>query len=181
MTDSELAAILLLLIMSLLVVVSGTMLFVVLGRQKRPRLAMASPLPASRQPSGPRVAVPYRSTTPSAFASRPRVPSMLAPLRRGRWPAAQLMIRQGPLRGLRIPVGRPILALGRSDVCDISLPDPQTSRQHARLEWRSDGLYLIDTNSTNGTYVNRHRVAEHRLRGGEQVRIGSTVFAIQLY
>jgi pSer/pThr/pTyr-binding forkhead associated (FHA) protein len=92
-----------------------------------------------------------------------------------------MVINQGPLRGHRIPVARPMLALGRSDGCDISLPDPQTSRQHARLEWRSDGLYLIDTNSTNGTYVNRSRVAQHRLRGGEQVRIGNTVFTIQLY
>ena len=179
MTDSELAAILLLLIMSLLALVSGALLFVLLARRKGPRLAVSAPLAARGQPSSQQVV--YRSITPSALVSRPRAPSEMAPLRHGRWPAAQLMVSHGPLQGNRIPVARPMLAVGRSGGCDITLPDPKTSRQHARLEWRSDGLYLVDTNSTNGTYVNRTRIEEHRLRGGEQVSIGSTVFTIQLY
>jgi pSer/pThr/pTyr-binding forkhead associated (FHA) protein len=74
-----------------------------------------------------------------------------------------------------------MITLGRSSHCDITLPDAEVSRQHARLEWRPDGLYLVDTNSTNGTYVHGHRVAQARLRGGERIRIGSTVFTIRLY
>ena len=183
MTDSELAALLLLLIMSLLVVVSGTLLFVLLSRQRRSRLAVSTPLAAGAgvRPGPQSGARRYRSVTPLRLASPPRVPSFVAPIRVGRWPAAHLVVDQGPLRGNRIPVGRPMLALGRGSGCDISLPDPRASRQHARLEWRKDGFYLVDTNSTNGTFVNRSRVSERRLRGGEQVRIGNTVFTIQLY
>ncbi|MFC2023837.1 FHA domain-containing protein [Chloroflexota bacterium] len=179
MTDSELAAILLLLIMSSLALVSGMLLIVLLAQRKRPRLALSAPQAARGRQGGPNVV--YRSITPSALVSQRRAPSQMAPLRHGRWPAAQLMVSHGPLRGNRIPVARPILAVGRSGGCDITLPDPETSRQHARLEWRSDGLYLVDTDSTNGTYVNRTRIGQHRLRGGEQVSIGNTVFTIQLY
>jgi pSer/pThr/pTyr-binding forkhead associated (FHA) protein len=74
-----------------------------------------------------------------------------------------------------------MIALGRSSRCDITLPDAQASRQHARLEWRRDGLYLVDTHSTNGTYVNGRRTSQTRLQGGEQVQISNTVFTIHLY
>ena len=39
----------------------------------------------------------------------------------------------------------------------------------------SDGFTLVDLGSTNGTSVNNRRVAEHALRDGDIITIGSTV------
>ncbi len=55
------------------------------------------------------------------------------------------------------------ISIGRSNTNDIILPDPSVSRRHAELRSDGDGRYfLIDLDSTNGTYVRD---------GGEWVRI----------
>jgi type VI secretion system protein ImpI len=48
------------------------------------------------------------------------------------------------------------LTLGRSDVCDWHMPDPEkvVSGTHARITKRSDDFFIEDL-STNGLYVNR--------------------------
>lgn len=80
--------------------------------------------------------------------------------------------------GRRYVLGLPSIAIGRGRDNDIVLTSDTVSRRHARLERRADGLYLIDLGSTNGTYVNEepHRVVERRLRRGDQLSIGDTIF-----
>jgi len=178
MTETEIVAVVLLTIICLLVVVAGVLMYPLFARLPKPQPATASPLPMIRREE--RGGTTYRSLTPSSLARLPtRRPASSRPAP-APGPAAHLTIHTGPLQGSRIPVARPMLALGRSARCDITLPDPQASRQHARLEWRHDGLYLLDTNSTNGTYVNGYRIGQVRLRGGEQVQISNTVLTIQL-
>ena len=46
----------------------------------------------------------------------------------------------------------PILTIGRDLGCKLIIDDRKASRQHARVERRSDGFYLVDT-STNGCFV----------------------------
>jgi pSer/pThr/pTyr-binding forkhead associated (FHA) protein len=49
------------------------------------------------------------------------------------------------------------------------------SRQHARLIRRSEGWFLEDLQSTNGTYLNEVRLLPHRpvrIRSGDLVRLG---------
>ena len=43
---------------------------------------------------------------------------------------------------------------------------------HATVEREADGLYIVDLESLNGTYVNRRRVERHRLRDGDELQIG---------
>ena len=43
--------------------------------------------------------------------------------------------------------------LGRSVECDIRLPDPIISRQHARVDVLPDGCWLMDLGSANGTQL----------------------------
>jgi diguanylate cyclase (GGDEF)-like protein len=72
----------------------------------------------------------------------------------------------------------PSIAIGRGRDSDILLTSDCVSRRHARLEQRADGLYLLDLDSTNGIFVNEEaqRVAERRLRRGDQFSIGDTIF-----
>jgi diguanylate cyclase (GGDEF)-like protein len=68
------------------------------------------------------------------------------------------------------------LLIGREDQCDIRLDDPAVSRQHLRITARPDGYYVMDLQSTNGTFVNDQPVAVHRLGDGDYVRIGHRIF-----
>jgi diguanylate cyclase (GGDEF)-like protein len=80
--------------------------------------------------------------------------------------------------GRRYLLGLPTLAIGRGRDNDIVLASDSVSRRHARIEQRADGLYLLDLESTNGTFVNDEpqRLRERRLRRGDQFSVGDTIF-----
>ncbi|MFN5649972.1 MAG: FHA domain-containing protein [Actinomycetes bacterium] len=47
---------------------------------------------------------------------------------------------------------------------------------HARIEVRPGGAAIVDTNSTNGVFVNGKRVqGERSLRDGDRIQAGNTV------
>lgn len=76
------------------------------------------------------------------------------------------------------------LTLGRASTNDIVLDDTAASRQHAEFLFDSatNTVSLIDLNSTNGTYVNRHRVKGNReLEPDDLVRIGQVVMQLGRY
>jgi pSer/pThr/pTyr-binding forkhead associated (FHA) protein len=57
------------------------------------------------------------------------------------------------------------------------------SRQHARLLRKSDGWFIEDLRSTNGTYVNNHQVAPAKprlLHDGDSVRCGQLVLTFHI-
>ena len=58
------------------------------------------------------------------------------------------------------------LHIGRSPDNTLVLDDRQVSRQHARIEQRPDGFYLVDS-STNGSFISADGQAEMMLRQHE--------------
>ena len=53
--------------------------------------------------------------------------------------------------------------------------DDFASANHARVEPRRDGVWIEDTGSTNGTFVNGVRLTRARkLAAGDLVRVGET-------
>ena len=66
------------------------------------------------------------------------------------------------------------LVVGRLPACEVSLNDQNASRQHAELAHREDGWWIIDLESTNGTFVNGSLVKERRLTPGDRIQIGSS-------
>src|SRR5262245_60895922 len=62
------------------------------------------------------------------------------------------------------------LVVGRGSRCDVVLESDAVSRRHARFEPRSDGWWVHDLDSTNGTYVNFERVVEQRLQCDDLVQ-----------
>src|SRR6266404_3687435 len=48
--------------------------------------------------------------------------------------------------------------LGRSSTCDHQVFHPMVSRKHCEFKCASSGLLIEDLHSSNGTYVNGHRV-----------------------
>jgi pSer/pThr/pTyr-binding forkhead associated (FHA) protein len=69
-----------------------------------------------------------------------------------------------------------IITLGRDLSNDIVIQDPEISRHHARLRRWKNGYSIEDTGSTNGTFVNGHRLKEPRvLEADDVVRLGTRV------
>lgn len=65
------------------------------------------------------------------------------------------------------------LCFGRSPDCSATFETVSISRLHARAVWIADQYMIADAGSTNGTYVNGHRVtATTQLETGDQVRLG---------
>jgi len=88
-------------------------------------------------------------------------------------PLASFLIRNGALKGKRLPVKVPIVNIGRADYNDVVLADPSVSTSHAKLQRRDDVWVLSDVGSTNGTFVENERVAgEVPLSPGTTVRFG---------
>ena len=71
------------------------------------------------------------------------------------------------------------ITIGRDPECDVVIDDGYSSGAHARLYRRGDQHVLEDLGSTNGTYLNRQKVAATTVvRVGDYVQIGSTVFEV---
>lgn len=79
----------------------------------------------------------------------------------------------------RIELAGHTTRIGRSADNHIVVPDPNVSRHHAQIESTAAGFVLRDLESTNGTLVNGAKVAEHALRVGDTVAIGTTKFAFR--
>jgi pSer/pThr/pTyr-binding forkhead associated (FHA) protein len=78
----------------------------------------------------------------------------------------------------RFKIKSGITTIGRAPGSDIILKsDDFASSSHARLTRHAGLLYVEDTQSTNGTYVNDEKiVGATPLHQGDQVTVGSTTF-----
>jgi pSer/pThr/pTyr-binding forkhead associated (FHA) protein len=86
---------------------------------------------------------------------------------------AALVIRSGGGRaGESFPMSEDRLAIGRSPEAGVFLDDVTVSRNHALLVSRSDGTYIDDLGSLNGTYVNRSRIESRKLEDGDEIQVG---------
>ena len=62
--------------------------------------------------------------------------------------------------------------IGRREDCDIYYPNITVSRKHACLRWENGEWYIDDLLSTNGVYVNGHKVdASQKLNSGDCIFI----------
>jgi pSer/pThr/pTyr-binding forkhead associated (FHA) protein len=64
------------------------------------------------------------------------------------------------------------LLVGRSEHNDIAINSCFVSRHHALLVRHGSSTFLMDLNSTNGTFVNSRRVSNHVLRDNDVISIG---------
>jgi hypothetical protein len=87
--------------------------------------------------------------------------------------SAMLVLQRGSETGRRWPLdrNRPT-SIGRSEECDISLPDRQVSRFHARVSWVDERFQVEDLGSKNGTHVNGQEVKTPvALQDGDEIQI----------
>ena len=96
----------------------------------------------------------------------------------------RLTVENGTLAGRTFELTSGFLTIGRGENCSIRF-DPRieriASKQHAFIEARSDGFYLTDNKSLNGTFVNGHRIERTRINSGDRIQFGRNGTSAVIY
>jgi hypothetical protein len=82
--------------------------------------------------------------------------------------------------GRSFPVGEHPLVIGRSPDVAVVVNDSNVSRRHAEVWRTSEGVAVRDLQSTNGTFVNGHRITAVSLSPRDDVTVGTLHFRIEL-
>ena len=88
---------------------------------------------------------------------------------------------KGPNAGRRFVIDEVGLLLGRGESCDVVLDDDSVSREHARVLVYNGGVWVRDTGSRNGVFVNEKRlVRPKQISTGDVMSIGEHAFTVEL-
>lgn len=82
------------------------------------------------------------------------------------------------IKDFRFSQGR--ITIGRDPDSNVFLDNQVISRCHAVIECESDGVYLRDMESANGTLLNERPAKRERLKDGDQVRVGKFLLELSL-
>ena len=113
-------------------------------------------------------------------------PPLAAPTRKCRKessdavPTRQLVVREPiELSGKAWALAGEV-SIGRAAGCQVTIDDTYASQIHARIFNRDNQWQIEDLGSTNGTWLNRHKVAGPMvIKPGDVVQIGNTVMEMQ--
>lgn len=114
-----------------------------------------------------------RIETPDEFATERTVRYDYEPTT-GSGEACFVVVQGGDL-ARRYRVGLETMDFGRAPSCAVHLVSPGVSRRHAQVEPSGDSYWLVDLESTNGTWLNGLRIFRQRLNHGDRVQLGDTV------
>ena len=138
--------------------------------------ATANLMPASAEGTGPMGTSDVARTT-----DRVLVPGAnrhaTRPLRLPNDQRLSLACISGPDSGRIFEIEKPRVVIGRANA-DIVVADIQCSRQHAAIEVMDEHVFVVDLNSTNGTYVNDQRVSRSELDNRMEFEIGTTTLML---
>ncbi|NUP13571.1 MAG: sigma 54-interacting transcriptional regulator [Polyangiaceae bacterium] len=73
----------------------------------------------------------------------------------------------------------PPVVVGSAQGATLRIDLPTVSRVHAELSLRTDGLWVRDLESTNGTFVQGVRIREARLDDGAVLRLGTATIRVR--
>ena len=80
------------------------------------------------------------------------------------------VVNEGATKGTVYRIRAPLAHIGRGSHNDVIIADDSVSDTHAKLQRRDSGWFVVDIDSTNGTYV-----AGERVRGDQPLRTGTAV------
>lgn len=96
--------------------------------------------------------------------------------------ASLIQLKDG-VAGIRLPIEKFEVRIGRDPDSDICIDDDLVSKEHALIQIvespDGDGnfaFYIQDLDSTNHTYVNDQAVSLYRLKNEDVIRIGRNIF-----
>jgi len=86
-----------------------------------------------------------------------------------------ITVRVHGAAGAPVTHDSPRVLIGRSEGCDVRLPDSSVSHRHASIRQRGSEYVLVDEGSTNGTRIGKTALsahASHTLSPREVIRVG---------
>jgi hypothetical protein len=89
-------------------------------------------------------------------------------------PVARLEFILGPMANQTLPLTEAVTTIGSVAGNSVVLADPAVSRKHAGIRRMESDYELADLGSTNGVYVNGHKVPKKTLEPGDVIRVGNT-------
>jgi transcriptional regulator with GAF, ATPase, and Fis domain len=94
------------------------------------------------------------------------------------YPRIEMVVVEGPDTGLRRTLGLAGMRIGTAPSNELPLKDRTVSRFHCEVRIVGNVARLVDSGSTNGTFVDGVRVRDAELSAGSKVRAGATVLAV---
>src|SRR2546422_5781183 len=80
-----------------------------------------------------------------------------------------------------VTVNQAEFLIGRAADCDLRLRLSDVSRHHCLIRVGPNEAALVDLGSSNGTYLNGHRVlSQAPLHSGDEIRLGECRFLVDL-
>ncbi|HEX2837543.1 MAG TPA: FHA domain-containing protein [Phycisphaerales bacterium] len=79
-----------------------------------------------------------------------------------------------------VPLKKATQVIGRATDCGLRIPSSSVSRHHCEVVVGEGKATLRDLGSSNGTYVNRKKVATQDLAAGDLISIGEFVFVVRV-
>jgi hypothetical protein len=143
--------------------------------QKRTTGALAAPPAAPPPPVGaarkapPPPLAPSRSIPPPPGGAKPAPPPMPVAPSAPSQPSGTLSITyQGEV--FQVTKDRFIIGRGKQN-SDLTIKDPNVSRQHAMIEFLTGQYYIVDMGSTNGVEYNGQRVQRKVISDGDTFKV----------
>ena len=107
--------------------------------------------------------MPVATPLPGNYPSTSGVPASPTPY------SGQLSVRYA---GEQLPVTKDRFIIGRGkQSSDLTIKDPNVSRQHAMVEFLNGQYYMVDMGSTNGVEWNGQRISRRPIAEGDTYRI----------
>ena len=73
------------------------------------------------------------------------------------------------------------ISIGRDSSNDVVIEHPSVSARHAKIRQRTDGVFIADLGSTNGTFVNEDKIVDCQLAHQDWINIGKHILIVDLY
>jgi pSer/pThr/pTyr-binding forkhead associated (FHA) protein len=90
-----------------------------------------------------------------------------------------VVLTPGPAEGKVISINEMPFFIGRDQGCHLRPTSAHISKRHCALVRREDKAFVLDFDSTNGTFVNDRQVKGGvELLNGDQLRVGPLIFAV---
>ncbi len=109
----------------------------------------------------------------SVTETEPLIDQVESSIEKGFGPhAGRLVVRIGKDHVQEFSLDRGHILIGRGKLCDVRIASPSVSRHHALIVSSPAGTFLVDLESTNGTYVDGCQIKEHALQHSGVISMG---------
>jgi len=91
----------------------------------------------------------------------------------------EIIVKKDKVVLRKIPMPEGEYLIGREPNCDIQLAGSGVSRRHAKLLYHNNKLIVKDLESSNGTYLNKHKISERSASLQDTIQISGYSLAFE--